>query len=75
MKRRLGLRLRECLALHEKRTGVRLTHSDLAEKTGLSLETIRSIASRPAYNATLQTVELLCVALKVTPRELLAWRE
>ena len=71
---RLRIRLRECIDLHEQRTGERLTYNELARKAGVSPETVQSIATRPSYNATLSTVERLCAALRVTPAELLEWR-
>jgi DNA-binding Xre family transcriptional regulator len=71
---RLRIRLRECLELHAKRTGRRLTYPELARKAGLSEETIQSIATRSGYNATLLTVERLCTALRVSPAELLVWK-
>jgi putative transcriptional regulator len=70
---RLRIRLRECLDLNAKRTGRRLTYPELAQKAGLSEETVQSIASRRSYNATLRTVERLCLALRVTPTDLLDW--
>lgn len=70
---RLRIRLRECLDLNAKRTGRRLTYPELAEKAGLSEETVQSIATRGDYNATLRTVERLCMALRVSPADLLEW--
>jgi putative transcriptional regulator len=71
---RLRIRLRECLDLYERRTGRRMTYPELAKKSGLSEETVQSIATRRTYNATLKTIERLCVALRVTPAELLDWK-
>jgi putative transcriptional regulator len=51
-----------------------MTYPELAKKSGLSEETVQSIATRRTYNATLKTIERLCVALRVTPAELLDWR-
>jgi DNA-binding Xre family transcriptional regulator len=70
---RLRIKLRECMELYAKRTGRRLTYPELAQKAGLSEETIQSIASRRGYNATLKTVERLCLALRVSPTDLLEW--
>lgn len=70
----LLVRLRECLALHEARTGERLTYEELAKRTHLSRATIESLATRPDYNATLRTIERVCKALGVTHAELLEWR-
>jgi DNA-binding Xre family transcriptional regulator len=65
MKTRLRLRVKECLAAREKRTGEHLSYRDLAKKTGLSYDTIKALASRPGYNASLRTIEQLCDALGV----------
>lgn len=70
---RLRLRLSHCLDLHEQRTGERPTYGELATRAGVSLDTVKSIATRPAYNATLRTVERLCTALGVAPADLLDW--
>jgi DNA-binding Xre family transcriptional regulator len=61
------------MELYANRTGRRLTYPELARKAGLSEETVQSIATRRGYNATLKTVERLCVALRVSPTELLEW--
>lgn len=72
-RRRLRIRLKECLDRYDARTGRRLTYADLAAETGLSEATIESLGSRAGYNATLRTIERLCVALKAEPSDLLAW--
>ena len=61
--------------LYEARTGVRVTYAELADRTGLSLPTIQSVGSREHYNATLEAIERLCLALGVTPGELLGWTD
>lgn len=71
---RLLVRLRECLDLHEARTGERLTYEELAKRTKLSRATIESLATRADYNATLRTIERVCKVLGVTHAELLEWR-
>lgn len=56
---------------YEARTGRRISYSDIAEATGLSLATVQSIGSRGYYNATLRVVGQLCTTLHVSPGELL----
>jgi putative transcriptional regulator len=70
---RIRVRLRECMDRFEARTGGRVTYGELADATGLSEATVQSIGSRAGYNATLAVVEKLCLALHVTPSELLEW--
>jgi DNA-binding Xre family transcriptional regulator len=71
---RIRVRLRECLDLYRARTGKQLSYAELAERAGLSRATVESLASRTDYNATLRTLEKLCLVLKVDPDELLEWR-
>ena len=54
------------------RTGVRLTYDIIAERTGISVATLQSLAARPGYNTRLSTVERLCRALECGPGDLLA---
>ena len=56
---------------YEARTGIRLTYPMVAKSSGLSVSTLESIASRESYNATIHTLERLCICLDVTPAELL----
>jgi DNA-binding Xre family transcriptional regulator len=72
-RRRIRLRLRHAMDLYERRTGRPISYPELAKKAGLSPATIESIGSRSDYNTTLRTLERLCVALRVTPSELLDW--
>lgn len=68
---RIRIRLREMLERFEARTGLRLTYDELARMTGLSRATVASLATRPAYNASLATIAKVCRALGCTPGELL----
>lgn len=65
------IHLRRALDAYEARTGERLTHDDLAVRTGLSSATLDSIASRQGYNASLKTLDRICLALRCTPADLL----
>jgi len=67
----LRIRLREAMEANRKRTGERWTYETLARVSGLSIPTLQSIAARPHYNATLSTVERLCIALDCAPSDLL----
>lgn len=72
---RLRIRLRECVDKYERRSGETLSYPELAERAGLSANTVKKISNtKQRYNATLDTVERLCKALGVTPAELLEWR-
>lgn len=69
----LRVRLREAIALAEKRTGERVTYDFLARATGLSRATIEALGSRPGCNPRLSTIERLCHVLEVGPDEILEW--
>ena len=56
---------------HRRRTGERMTYERLAQLTGLSRQTLESVASRPGYNSTLDTITKLCRALDCQPGDLL----
>lgn len=56
---------------HRRRTGERMTYERLAKLTGLSRQTLESLASRPGYNSTLDTIAKLCRALGCQPGDLL----
>ena len=67
----IRVRLREAMEDHRRRTGERITYETLARATGLSRRTLESLASRPGYNTTLDTIAKLCHALGCRPGELL----
>lgn len=70
----IEVKLREAMEQYRRQTGERMTYQSLAERTGLARSTIESIATRPAYNASLATIDRICAALGCTPGELLARR-
>lgn len=65
------IHLRRAIEAYEARTGERLTHDELASRTGLASVTLDSIASRRGYNASLRTLNNICKALRCTPADLL----
>mgnify|MGYP001330104907 CR=1 FL=1 len=67
----LIIRLKEAIQRHKTASGQKLTYQMLADQTGISLETLQSLATRPSYNTTLNTVEKLCIALNCKPGDLL----
>jgi DNA-binding Xre family transcriptional regulator len=48
-----------------------MTYAELAERTGISHATLRTIGSVLAYHPTLANIERICKALDVTPGDLL----
>ena len=67
----LYVRLRETMEAYRQRTGVRLTYDLIAERTGISVATLQSLATRSGYNTRLSTIDLLCQVLDCTPGDLL----
>lgn len=67
----IKVKLREAMEIFRRRTGVRLTYDTLAGKTGISVNTLQSLATRPSYNTRLTTIEKLCRALDCLPGDLL----
>lgn len=67
----LRVKLKEAMESYRCRTGKRITHELLADRTGLSLATIQSLASRDNYNARLSTIEKVCRVLGCQPGELI----
>lgn len=57
----------------EAKTGLKQSYKGLSELTGVSLDTIKSLASRASYNVTLATLTKLCVPIGEDPRHYLEW--
>ncbi len=67
----LVVKLKDAMEAHRRRTGQRMTYAELAERTGISHATLRTIGSVLAYHPTLANIERICKALDVTPGDLL----
>ena len=67
----IRIKLRDAMESHRRRTGERMTYERLALATGLSRRTLESLASRPGYNTTLDTISKLCRALGCQPSDVL----
>lgn len=71
----LYVKLRESMDAYRQRTGERLTYDIIADRTGIAVTTLQSLAARPGYNTRLSTIELLCRALECQPGDLLALQD
>ncbi len=60
----LGIRLKEMREIK------RMTQEELADKSGVTRQTISTIETDPTYNPTLNTLSKLCDALHCTMEEL-----
>ena len=67
----IAIKLREAMEAYKRRTGERMTYQILAERTGIAQGTLQIIGSRDDYNATLELIEKLCLALDVPIQEML----
>jgi len=65
--------LRKAMQDFEARTGIRLTYDALSQRTDISVDTLKSMASREDYNATMKVIAALGDALKCDPREYMNW--
>jgi DNA-binding Xre family transcriptional regulator len=66
----LVVKLRDAMEAYRRRTGERMTYAKLAQQTGISQSTLRTIGSNLAYRPSLANVEKICRALNVAPGEL-----
>ncbi len=65
--------LREAMQDCEARTGIRPTYDSLSQSTGLSVDTLKSMASRGDYNTTLKVIATLADVLNCDPIRHLKW--
>lgn len=65
--------LRGLIDDYESRTGLRISYQQLAEQCGVSADTIKSLATRPGYNATLQLISKIGANLSCDPIRFLSW--
>ena len=67
----VAIKLREAMEAYRRHTGERMTYERLAERTGIAKGTLEVIGKRLGYNATIGTLEKICLALDVTFGDLL----
>ncbi len=65
------VKLTAAMERYEQRIERPMTYDKLAKRTGISAQTLSSIASRPGYKPGLATIEKLCRALDVGLHEML----
>lgn len=64
--------LKAMLDEYESRTGIRLGYEDLSLLSGIAIDTIKSLANRRNYNATLHTLAKVAEPLGANPIQYLA---
>lgn len=65
--------LRKAINEFEARTGLKMTYENLADKTEISIDTIKSLATRENYNTTLQIISTVCEVLRCNPIDYFIW--
>ncbi len=63
----LRFNLRGLLEEYESRTGIHLSYEEIGHMANLSVDTIKSLANRPNYNATLSTISKIAESLGSNP--------
>lgn len=71
----IELRLKQLILNYKKETGSRLTYRMISDKTGISLHTIQSMATRKDSVPSLRNVARLCSFFGCDPGALLHLRE
>ena len=71
----IRVKLREAMEIYRQRHGVRLTYVSIAAETGISLNTLQSLAARTGYNTRLSTIEKLCRLFECSPGDLLVFED
>lgn len=69
----LKFNLKSALNQYEAKTGIRLSYEELSEISGVSTNTLKSLASRKNYNATFQLISEISNALHINPIEHFEW--
>lgn len=65
--------LRGMIDEYEARTGVRISYPSVASLAEVSPDTVKSLATRPDYNATLHVIAKIALALGTNPIKYLRW--
>ena len=69
----LNFHLREAMDAYEAKTGIHLTYNELSQITGISMSTLKSIATRKHYNTTLSNLSKISEVLHINPIKYLSW--
>lgn len=65
--------LKAAISDFNRRTGLHLTYDQISEMSGLSVDTLKSLANRPDYNATFKIISEICTVLGSNPKSFLDW--
>lgn len=67
----LAIKIQEAMKRYKRLTGEKMTYKILSERTGIGASTLGSMGSRLGYSTSTSNIEKLCIALDITPGELL----
>ena len=67
----LKFRLKEIVAERERRTGHRITYEAITDATGISPNTLSTVANNKVRMIGLETINRLCVFLECSPGDLM----
>lgn len=66
--------LRRAMNDFEAKTGLKMTYEALSSKTEISVDTLKSLATRENYNTTLHVLSSICSVLRCNPIDYLIWQ-
>ena len=69
----LRFNLKTALSQYEAKTGLRLTYEELSQLAEISVDTIKSLATRNNYNATLHLISQISRVLNINPIDHFEW--
>lgn len=65
--------LKSAISDFNRRTGLHVTYDQLSEMSGISVDTLKSLANRSDYNATLKIISEICTVLGSNPKKFMEW--
>ena len=65
--------LKSAISDFDRPTGLHLTYEQVSEMSGISTDTLKSLANRTDYNATLKIISEICTILGSCPKNFLDW--
>ncbi|USD24571.1 helix-turn-helix domain-containing protein [Flagellimonas marinaquae] len=70
----LRFNLKQALLDYQAKTGLKLSYEELSKDTDISVETLKSIATREEYNATFRVISLISISLGINPIDYFEWK-
>ncbi len=65
--------LRRAMMDFQARTGIKMSYDELSNDIGVSVETLKSIATRKNYNATFGVISKISLSLGIDPIDYFIW--